>query len=49
MVTEKDLIPFIKQDLINIENKEFKKTDSTDILSLKILSGAIFALCRDAM
>lgn len=48
MIAKNDLIPFIKQALINIENKEFKKTNSTAILSLRILSRAIFALCRDA-
>ena len=48
MNSELELIPFIKQALINIESKEFKRTNSTAILSLRVLSGAIFALCRDA-
>ena len=48
MNSEIELIPFIKQALINIETKEFKRTNSTAILSLRVLSGAIFALCRDA-
>ena len=48
MNSEIELIPFIKQALINIETKEFKRTNSTAILSLRVLSGAIFVLCRDA-
>ena len=48
MNSELELIPFIKQALINIESKEFKRTNSTAILSLRVLSGAIFALCRNA-
>ena len=45
MNSEIELIPFIKQALINIETKEFKRTNSTAILSLRVLSGAIFSLC----
>lgn len=30
MNSEIELIPFIKQALINIESKEFKRTNSTD-------------------
>lgn len=44
-----NFIPLIKQALISIENKEFKRTNSTALLSLRVLSGAIFALCRDAV
>lgn len=48
MVSEIDFIPFIKCMLANIEKHEFKKTNDTSFLSLRVLSGAIFALCRDA-
>lgn len=48
MVTEINLVPLIKQALNNIENTKFKKTNNTATLSLRILSSAIFALCRDA-
>lgn len=48
MVTEINLVPLIKQALTNIEDTKFKKTNNTAILSLRILSSAIFALCRDA-
>lgn len=41
--------PLIKQALINIENKEFQRTSNTALLSLRILSGSIFALYRDAV
>ena len=49
MWPEINFIPLIKQALISIENKEFKRTNSTALLSLRVLSGAIFALCRDAV
>lgn len=48
MISDRNFVPLIQQALINIENLEFKKTNSTALLSLRILSGAIFALCRDA-
>ena len=49
MTSEKNFVPLIKQALTNIvENIEFKKTNSTALLSLRILSSAILALCRDA-
>lgn len=48
MVTEINLVPLIKQALTNIEDTKFKKTNNTATLSLRILSSAIFALCRDA-
>lgn len=48
MFSEKELIPFIKKALVNLENKEFERASGTNILSLRVLSGAIFALCRDA-
>lgn len=44
-----DFISLIKQALVNIENKEFKRVNDTALLSLRVLSGSIFALCRDAM
>lgn len=44
-----NFFPLIKQALISIENKEFKRTNSTALLSLRVLSGSIFALCRDAV
>ena len=48
MVTEINLVPLIKQALTNIEDTKLKKTNDTATLSLRILSSAIFALCRDA-
>ena len=49
MTSEKNFVPLIKQALTNIMgNIEFKKTNSTALLSLRILSSAILALCRDA-
>lgn len=49
MSSKIDFIPLIKQALVNIENKEFKRVNDTALLSLRVLSGAIFALCRDAI
>lgn len=49
MTSEKNFVPLIKQALTNIIGTiEFKKTNSTALLSLRILSSAILALCRDA-
>ena len=50
MISEKNFVPLIKQALTNIMgNIEFKKTNSTALLSLRILSSAILALCLDAL
>ena len=43
-----DFIPLIKQSLINIKNAKFQRIQDDALLSLRVLSGAIFALCRDA-
>lgn len=48
MVLKIDYDKFIKQTLVNIENKEFKRTNSTALLSLRVLSASIFTICRDA-
>lgn len=48
MNKEIDFAPLIKQALINIENSKFQRTHDDALLSLRVLSGAIFALCRDS-
>lgn len=48
MITQEKLNFLIKQAITNIENKKFKETNDTALLSLRVLSAAIVKLCKDA-